>query len=116
MEESTPLIEALVPFGLYLCYFFFIVALISAVGMPILNAIKNPVGLVKALAGVVGLVILFGVAYGLSGSDVSPNAVSAGVDAAGSKLIGAGLITFYVMLLGSTVLAVYSLVKDIVTG
>jgi hypothetical protein len=39
-----------------------------------------------------------------------------GGDALGSKLIGAGLITFYVALLIAAVLAVVSLVRDIINN
>jgi TRAP-type C4-dicarboxylate transport system permease small subunit len=86
------------------------------VGMPILNAIKNPQGLVKALIGVVGLVVLFGLSYAISGSEVTARAASLGIDASSSRMIGAGMIMFYIILLVSTVLAVFSLVRDIISG
>ncbi len=116
MEESAPLIESLISPGLIICYVFFAVAVIASIGMPIIHAIKHPAGLMKALIGVVGLVVLFGVSYALSGSEVSAKAVSMGVDAGSSRMIGAGMITFYIILAASVVLAVYSLVKDIITG
>jgi hypothetical protein len=116
MEESAPLIESLVSPGLIVCYIAFGIALVASIGMPILNAIRNPEGLMKALIGVVGLVLLFGVSYMLSGSEVSAKAISNGIDAGGSRMIGAGMIMFYIILTTSAVLAIYSLVKDIITG
>lgn len=116
MEQSTPLVESLVSPGLIIGYIFFGVAVAASIGMPLVSAIKNPAGLVKVLIGVVGLIVLFAVSYGISGSDVSAKAVSYGVDASSSRLIGAGMIMFYIILVSSMVLAIYSLVKDIITG
>ena len=116
MEESTPLIESAISPGLIVCYVFLIGAIVTSIGMPILNMIKHPEGLVKSLIGVVGLIVLFGVSYALSGAEVSAKATAMGVDASGSKMIGAGMIMFYIILGVSAVLAIYSLVKDIITG
>lgn len=89
--------------GIYLCYILFFAAMISAILLPLINAIKHPAGLVKSLFGVGGLVVLFVVAYSLSGSDLSSKAVALGVDESGSKLIGAGLILFYFVLVISII-------------
>ena len=116
MEESAPLIESLISPGLIICYVFFAVAVIASIGMPVIHAFKHPAGLMKALIGVVGLVVLFGLSYAISGSEVSAKAVSSGVDAGGSRMIGAGMIMFYIILTGSAILAIYSLITDIITG
>jgi hypothetical protein len=116
MEESAPLIESLVGPGLVVCYIVFAIAAIASIGMPILHAIKNPQGLIKALIGIVGLVVLFGISYALSGSEVTAKAASLGIDASSSRLIGAGMILFYFVLIASAVLAIYSLIKDIISG
>ncbi|NOS57160.1 MAG: hypothetical protein HOP37_13015 [Cyclobacteriaceae bacterium] len=116
MEESAPLIESLISPGLIICYALFAIVVIASIGMPVVYAIKHPAGLLKALIGVVGLVVLFGVSYAMSGSEVSAKAVAMGVDASSSRMIGAGMITFYIILAASVVLAIYSLVKDIITG
>jgi hypothetical protein len=108
------MINAISP-GLIICYVLIGITLLTCIGMPIINAIKNPEGLVKALIGVVGLVVLFGAAFALSGSEVSQKAATLHITADSSKLIGAGLILFYIVLLIATVLAVFSLVKDIIT-
>jgi hypothetical protein len=81
--------------GIYLAYIFLGFALVASIALPLVNALKHPAGLVKSLVGVGGLVVLFIVAYTLSGSDLSAKAVAMGVDESGSKMIGAGLILFY---------------------
>lgn len=90
-----------VDIGIYLSYIFLGVALIAAVVLPLVSALKHPAGLVKSLVGVGGLVVLFIVAYTLSGSEVSAKAIAMGVDDSGSKMIGAGLILFYFVLVAA---------------
>jgi hypothetical protein len=94
--------------GLYLSFILLIVAIASSVLLPLLHAIKHPAGMVKSLLGIGGLVVLFIVAYSLSGSELSPKAISLGVDEAGSKMIGAGLTLFYFVLLISIIGVIYS--------
>jgi hypothetical protein len=113
---ETPLIESLVSPGLIVCYIFFGIALLASVGMPIIHAIKDPKGLIKALIGIVGLVVLFGISYALSGSEVTAKSAALGIDAASSRMIGAGMILFYIVLFVSIILAIYSLIKDIISG
>jgi len=81
--------------GIFVAYLFFGVALIASVLLPLVNSIKHPAGLLKSLMGVGGLVVLFIVAYALSGSDLSAKAVAMGIDESSSKMIGAGLTLFY---------------------
>jgi hypothetical protein len=52
--------------------------------------------------------VLFIVAYTISGDEVSAKATALGVDSGSSKLIGAGLILFYVVFVISAVGIVYS--------
>jgi len=84
-----------VDLGIYIVFLFFGVALLSAVLLPLINALKNPAGLLKSLMGVGALVVLFIITYSISGSEVTAKAAAMGVDESGSKLIGAGLILFY---------------------
>ncbi len=94
--------------GLYLGYTFIIVAVAAAIVLPLINALKSPAGLLKSLAGVAGLVVVFLIAYAMSGSDVSARAASLGVTATGSKLIGAGLAMFYIVFAVSLIGVVFS--------
>ncbi len=114
--EEAPLIETLVSPGLIVCYIFFGVAVLASVGLPLINAVKNPKGLITALGGIVGLVVLFGISYAISGSELTAKAAAIGETAASSRMIGAGLILFYIVLITSAILAAYSLIKDIITG
>ncbi len=94
--------------GLYLTYAFFFVALGAAIILPLLHALKHPKELGKSAMAVGLLVILFLVAYALSDSTVNAKAVALGVDEASSKLIGAGLILFYIVFGASLLGIVYS--------
>jgi hypothetical protein len=94
--------------GLYIAYVFTIVAIGAAVVLPLINAIKSPAGLVKSLVSVGGLVVIFVIAYAVSGSEVTTKAAAAGVDASSSKLIGAGLAMFYIVMIVAVVGVVYS--------
>ncbi|UXE67106.1 MAG: hypothetical protein KA713_00435 [Chryseotalea sp. WA131a] len=100
--------------GLYLMYGLMVVALIASVGMPIYYAIKHPAELIKSLVGIAVLVILFGVSYAFSGSEVSIKAASMGITPQSSKLIGAGMIMFYITMLVATVLIVFSMIRDVI--
>ncbi len=103
----------LLDIGLYLSFILLGVAIASAVAMPLLHAIKHPAGMVKSLFGIGGLVLLFLLAYSLSGSELAPKAIALGVDEAGSKLIGAGLILFYFVLLISVLGLIFSEVNKV---
>lgn len=94
--------------GLYVGYAFFLVAVGAAIIFPLINAIKTPSNLIKSLAGVGALVVVFVIAYMLSGSEVSIKAAATGINASSSRLIGAGLITFYIVLISSIVGVVFS--------
>jgi hypothetical protein len=94
--------------GIYAAYLFFGVALVSAIVLPLVNALKSPAGLVKSLAGVGGLVVLFIISYTLSGSEVSAKAKAAGISEGSSQLIGAGLTLFYIVFVIAVLGVVYS--------
>ncbi|MBX2898391.1 MAG: hypothetical protein KF775_02010 [Cyclobacteriaceae bacterium] len=94
--------------GLYIVYVVFGIAVIAAVLLPFINAIKSPVTLVKSLAGVGLLVLLFFVGYALSNGDVTPQAIAQGVTESSSKIIGAGLLTFYFVFLAAAIGVIFS--------
>jgi hypothetical protein len=101
---------------LYICYAFIGIAILSSILLPLLNAIKNPQGLVKSLIGVGALVVLFIVSYALSSDQLTLVASSHGVDSASTKMIGAGMIMFYIALIIAMVLAVLSLIRDLINN
>ncbi len=100
--------ETLISFGIYACYVLGAVALIVAVIFPLLQIVQNPKSLIKSGLGVAGLAVLFAISYALSGSEVTAKYTTMGVGEGGSKLIGAGLIMFYIILIVTIVGMVYS--------
>ncbi len=103
-ETGCSLISA----GLYFGYFLFFVALAALIALPTMNALKAPKEIAKSAAGLVALVVIFVVSYALSGDEVTLKTASYGTTAESSRLIGAGLIMFYIVFLVSIVGLVYS--------
>lgn len=98
----------MIDIGLYITYIFFLVALGAAIVLPLLHALKHPKELGKSALGIGVLVVIFVVSYSISGSEVSVKAASLGVGEGSSKLIGAGLILFYIVFIVSMLGIVYS--------
>ena len=94
--------------GLYLTYFLFFVASGAAIVLPMLSISKNPKSLIKSGMGVGAIVVIFIVAYAISGNEVTAKYTALGVAEGGSKLIGAGLMMFYVTMLIAIVIMIYS--------
>jgi hypothetical protein len=93
--------------GLYVFYALLAIAVIAAVVFPIINAIKTPGALLKSLIGVGALLVLFGIAYALSSSELSTKDAAV-VTPTAARLISAGLIMFYITLVLSILAVVYS--------
>ena len=83
--------------GLFIGYGLLILTLGAAVVLPLINALKSPKDLGKSFMGLGVLVVLFLVAYGLSGSKVTAEYSAAGITESTSKIIGAGLTMFYIV-------------------
>ena len=81
--------------GLYLLYFLFIVAVGLAVVMPIVNAVKTPGSITKALYGFGGLLVLGTICFAIASPEVTPQQAAVGVTGLESRIIGAGLALFY---------------------
>jgi len=94
--------------GLYFTYFLFFVALGAAIILPMLSISQNPKSLVKSGMGIGALVVLFIVAYAVSSGEVTLKYVALGVGESGSKLIGAGLIMFYITVITAIGGMIYS--------
>jgi hypothetical protein len=94
--------------GLYIVYTLFFVALVAAIVLPLVYAIQTPGNLLRSLYGVFALIILFGIAYALSDSVVKPTWAVLGVTPGVSKMVGAGLITFYVVIVVAFVGLIFS--------
>lgn len=98
----------IIDIGIYLSYLLFIIALGAAIVLPLVNAIKSPSTFVKSLAGVGALVVVFGISFALANDEVSPKAASLGIDATGSKLIGAGLTMLLFVFIAAAIGVIYS--------
>jgi len=98
----------LLDFGFYLFYVLLFISVAAAIIYPIINAVKTPGGLGKSAIGVVGLIVLFGLSYALSGNAISAKGLALGETPDSAKLIGAGLIMFYICLALSAVALVYA--------
>lgn len=98
----------MIDIGLYITYLFFFIAIAAAVVFPLMQAAKHPKDLGKSAVGIGILVVIFVISYSISGSELSAKAVALGVGEGSSKLIGAGLTMFYVVLIVSLLGMVYS--------
>jgi len=102
-----------ISWGLYLCYALLGGSILAAVGLTIYNALKDTKGLVYSAGAIGVLVVLFGVSYVMSDGVLSASAKAMGVDESSSRMIGAGLIMFYIMLLVSILGLVVSEVRKL---
>jgi hypothetical protein len=94
--------------GLYICYVLFGIAAAASIILPIINTIKNPSVLIKSGISLAVLVVIFVISYGLADSNVSAIAKSLDVGGGSVRLIGAGLIMFYIVFFLSVIGIVYS--------
>ncbi|MBK5278860.1 MAG: hypothetical protein JJE09_08355 [Bacteroidia bacterium] len=98
----------LVDIGIYVVYLLTTLAVVGAVVFPLFHIVQNPKGLVKSGVGVVSLALIFIIAYSLSGSEVTVKYTTMGVGEGSSRVIGAGLIMFYIILMLTVVGIIYS--------
>jgi|JI102314A2RNA_FD_contig_31_9677704_length_2123_multi_11_in_0_out_0_2 threonine/homoserine efflux transporter RhtA len=94
--------------GLYLGYGLLGLAVIAGLGLPLVQALKSPKNLAKSGVSLGLLAVVFFISYALSGSEITASSKLMGVSEGSSKLIGAGLIMFYITLVIALVGLVYS--------
>ena len=83
---------------LYVAYALVIIAAISAIVLPLINALGNPKALLMSGVGVLILVVLYFVSYAFSGSEVTPVYTKFDVGPELSKLVGGSLIMMYLLI------------------
>jgi uncharacterized membrane protein len=93
MEQGSTLLDIF----LYLGYFLVIIAVAAAVILPLIKSLDHPQSLIKVAAGVIALLIIFGIAYALSSGDMAARYPD--LTEQGSKLIGAALVTMYILII-----------------
>lgn len=103
---------SLISWGLYFAYFLFAIALISGIILPLVKSMQSPKDLLKSAAGVIVLVVIFLIGYGMSSDEVTLTTATYGITPASSKLIGGGLITLYIMFLVAVGGLIFSMVNN----
>jgi len=98
----------MIDIGLYTFYALLFIAVASAIIFPIVQAVASPKSLIRSAVSIGVVAVLFGIAYVVSGSEITLKAMAAGVDASSSKMIGAGLIMFYIVLALAIIAIIYS--------
>jgi hypothetical protein len=91
--------EAMVDYVLPLSYWLIGAAVILALVMGIaVSVMSNPKGMMRSLIAIVLLAIVFGIGYSIAGDEMKPFYQEFGVETPGdSKLVGGGLMTFYIL-------------------
>ncbi len=81
-------------YGIIITYILLAVAVVAAVGFPLLQLAKNPKGAKGALIGIGLLVVVLGISYALS-SDYNPSNME--ITPEGAKQVDTGLFAFYIL-------------------
>ena len=101
--------DSIINIGLYIAYFALFIAIGSLIIFPILTLVKG--NMKNAKGGLLGIAVLVGIiilAYIISPADQGLYYTKMNVSAGTSKLIGAGLITTYIIIAGLVLITVYT--------
>ena len=94
----------IINFGLYLSYIMIGLAAIAAIVFPVVFLVQDPKKAKGSLFGILGLAVVFGISYIISGNELYTELQ----DPIVSKLVGGGIIMFYLMFVVSILIAIYS--------
>lgn len=94
------------------CYILLFISAAAAIIFPAIIMAQNPKKAKMTLMGVGVLVVVFGISYALAGNEVLPSYKGI-VTESSSKMVGAGLVAFYLLGLGAIGAAVFSEVSKI---
>lgn len=83
---------------LYLGYTLVIIAFVASLILPLINALGNPMSLLKTGAGIIAVVVIYFIAYAFSGAEVTQAYAEKGVGPELSKAVGGFLIMAYILL------------------
>jgi len=87
-------------YGLYLAYILTTVGVLLAVVLPLIKSLDEPKNLIVSAVGVGILLVIYGIGYAISGSEITARYIEVGVEDPGlSKMIG-GMLTMVYILLG----------------
>ncbi|MBL4715335.1 MAG: hypothetical protein JKX95_01775 [Bacteroidia bacterium] len=93
--------DVLITGGLYLSYMFLAVAALGAIVFPIIQIAKNPKGAMSSIIGVTAILIIFGISYVLASNEAISKFE------ANYKMVGAAIISMYVLGIGAIGSIVY---------
>ena len=93
---------------IYWCYALFFLGALAAIVFPIMQMAKNPKGAKSALIGVGALAVVFGISYALGGDEMKDGYLEFISGPGESKMVSAGLISFYILAVAAIVTTVYS--------
>ena len=84
---------------LYGSYLLIAIGAFVSIVMPLIKSLDNPKSLLKTVVGIVGILVLFFIAYSISSNEVLPKfeADPFNLTPEGSQLVGGMLITTYVL-------------------
>jgi hypothetical protein len=86
----------------------------AAIVLPLIQSAGDPKSLIRSGLGVVAILVVFGIAYALSGNEVTEQYRNFGVESGSSKLIGGGIITVYLLFFIAIAAIVYTEVTSLV--
>jgi|WetSurMetagenome_2_1015567.scaffolds.fasta_scaffold29960_4 hypothetical protein len=104
--------ETLISIGLYVAYIAFFAAIAALIFFPLYNMLTGNVGKTKgSLLGVGVLVAVIVIAYLLSPAEQGEFYSKMGVGPGTSKIIGAGLLSTYIVFAGLILITLYTVVS-----
>lgn len=104
--------ETLISIGLYVAYIAFFVAILALLFFPVYNLLTGNFGKARGtLLGVGALVLVLVIAYLVSPAEQGEFYTKMGVGPVQSKVIGAGLLSTYIVFIGLIVITLYTVVS-----
>ena len=90
-------------------------AVLAVIVLPIINAIGNPKTLVSGVIGLVFILLVFGIGYGISGAEVTATYSKFGIDAGLSKYVGGIISTTYILVFVAIIGIIYTEISKILS-
>lgn len=94
------------------CYFLMIITTLAVLAFSLMNTLGNIKKAKNALIGVIGLAVILGISYATASSEVPAKYVLTLTEGT-SRMVGAGIISFYILLIISVAAAIGSGVMKI---